>query len=84
MATSTQKTISTTASQIVSALPFDQTIAIHSGSGTVYIGDSTVTSSTGYRMDNGDKITLPVGDHESLYAITSSGTAILYIYLNTN
>ena len=84
MATSVQKTVTTTASVVVASSPFDQTVAIHSGSGTVYLGDSTVTTSTGYRMDNGDKIVLPVGDHEALYAITSSGTAILYIYLNTN
>jgi hypothetical protein len=84
MATSVQKTVTTTAGIIVAASPFDQTVALHSGSGTVYLGDSTVTTSTGYRMDNGDKVVLPVGDHEPLYAITSSGTAILYIYINTN
>jgi hypothetical protein len=84
MATSAQVTVTTTAAVIVPASPFDQTVLLHSGSGAVYVGDSTVTSSTGFRLDNGDKIVLPVGDHEALYAITSSGTAILYIYINVN
>lgn len=41
--------------------------------GIMYLGDSTVTTSTGYKMDNGDKLT--VETHEtSLYAIVSTGT----------
>jgi hypothetical protein len=44
--------------------------------GIMYLGDSTVTTSTGYKMDNGDKLT--VETHEtSLYAIVSTGTTQL-------
>jgi hypothetical protein len=50
----------------------------HSSSGTCYLGGSDVSSSTGYQMDNGDKITIDT--HEtSLYAITSTGTTILKV-----
>lgn len=84
MASSAQATVTTTAAVIVPANPFDQTILLHSASGTVYVGDASVTSSNGYRLDSGDKIVLPIGDHEALYAVTSTGTGILYIYLNTN
>jgi hypothetical protein len=84
MASSAQATVTTTAAVVVPASPFDQTVILHSGSGIVYVGDANVTSSNGYRLDNGDKIVLPVGDHEALYAVTSSGTATLYIYINVN
>ena len=52
---------------------------LHSGSGTVYLGNSDVTTSTGYRMDNGDKLSMQLGDNEALYAIASSGTAVVYV-----
>jgi hypothetical protein len=74
MASSAQATVTTTAAVVVPASPFDQTVLLH----------ASVTSSNGYRLDNGDKIVLPVGDHEALYAVTSSGTATLYIYINVN
>jgi len=54
------------------------TTYLHSSSGTCYLGASDVTSSTGYQMDNGDKITIDT--HEtSLYSITSSGTTTLKV-----
>lgn len=44
--------------------------------GIMYLGDSTVTTSTGYKMDTGDKLT--VETHEtSLYAIVGNGTTEL-------
>ena len=44
--------------------------------GIMYFGNSAVTTSTGYKMDTGDKLT--VETHEtSLYAIVSSGTTEL-------
>lgn len=83
MATSAQFTISSTRNQIVAALPFDQTVLLHCASGAVYVGDSTVTTSTGFRLDNGDKVTLPVGDHEGLWAIAANSSD-LSVYINTN
>lgn len=51
---------------------------LHSSSGTCYLGASDVTSSTGYQMDNGDKLTIET--HESsIYAVTSSGTTTLKV-----
>ena len=84
MPKTTQVTVGETATVLVPAVAFDQTAYVHSASGTIYIGDSTVTTSTGYKMDNGDKLTLGVGDHEALYAITASGTALAYVLYQTN
>jgi hypothetical protein len=54
------------------------TTYLHSSSGTCYLGASDVTSSTGYQMDNGDKIAIDT--HEtSLYSITSTGTTTLKV-----
>lgn len=84
MPTTAQVTVGVTATQLVPAVAFDQTAYIHSASGTIYIGGSDVTTSNGYKMDNGDKLTLGVGDHEGLYAVTASGTALAYVLYQTN
>jgi hypothetical protein len=84
MPKSTVQTVTTTASIVVPALPGDQSVYLHSASGTLYIGGPDLTAANGYRMDNGDKLTIMVGDHESLYAITSSGSATLYVLSQIN
>lgn len=78
--TSAQFTLNTsTATVLVAGDYLAEEVHIHSGSGTIYIGgDSTVTSSTGYRMDNGDKQVFR--NHEGpLYAIAGTGTPIVYV-----
>jgi len=77
-------TVSTTRSIVVPELIGDQSVYLHSGSGTLYIGGGDLTAANGYRMDNGDKLSIMVGDHEPLYAITSAGTATLYVLSQIN
>jgi hypothetical protein len=50
----------------------------------VYLGDANVTTSNGYKLDNGDKMQVPVGDHEGLYAIASSGTHTIAVLKQVN
>tara|TARA_R110000822_G_scaffold96528_2_gene219695 strand:+ start:1758 stop:2012 length:255 start_codon:yes stop_codon:yes gene_type:complete len=76
--------VGTTASIVVPALIGDQSVYLHSASGTLYIGGANLTTANGYRMDNGDKLTIMVGDNEDLYAITTSGTATLYVLSQIN
>ena len=76
--------VGTTASIVVPALIGDQSAYLHSASGTLYIGGADLTTANGYRLDNGDKISVLIGDHEALYAITSSGTATLYVLSQIN
>lgn len=82
MPSSAQVTVNSTATVLVAATAFDQSVNLHnSGGGIVYLGGPNVTTSNGYKLDNGDKLTIMVGDHEALYAITASGTnvvAVLY------
>jgi hypothetical protein len=77
-------TVTTTASIVVAANRADQMAHVHSASGTMYIGGSDLTAANGYRLDNGDKLTVEIGDNEALYAITSSGSATLYVLSQVN
>ena len=79
MPKSSVSTVTTTSAIVVPALIGDQSVYLHSASGTLYIGGADLTAANGYRMDNGDKLSIMVGDHEPLYAITSAGTATLYV-----
>ena len=76
--------VGTTASIVVPALIGDQSAYLHSASGTLYIGGSDLTTANGYKLDNGDKLSLLIGDHEALYAITTAGTSTLYVLSQIN
>jgi len=77
-------TVTTSAAIIVPSEIGDQMAYLHSASGAVYIGGADLTAANGYRLDNGDKLSLMVGDHQALYAVTSSGTATLYVLSQIN
>jgi hypothetical protein len=77
-------TVTTSAQIVVPEEIGDQMAYLHSASGTIYIGGADLTTANGYRLDNNDKLTLMVGDHSALYAVTSSGTATLYVLRQTN
>jgi protein involved in polysaccharide export with SLBB domain len=85
MPTSAQVTIGVTATVLVAANIADQTAYLHNlGGGAVYIGDANVTTSNGYKLDNGDKLTVSVGDHEGLYGIAASGTHVVSVLKQIN
>ena len=84
MPSTSQKTVTTTSSVVVPSMIGDQSVYLHSSSGTLYIGGADLTTANGYRLDNGDKLTIMVGDHEALYAITASGTANLFVMTQIN
>jgi len=85
MPTSAQVTVTTTATLLVAANIMDQTVWLHNlGGGPVYLGDANVTTSNGYKLDNGDKMQVPVGDHEGLYGIAASGTHTMAILRQVN
>jgi hypothetical protein len=79
-----QKTVTSTATLLVTANRADQLVYLHSSSGTIYLGNSDVTTSTGYRMDNGDKLSMQLSDNESLYGIVTSGTATMMVLATVN
>jgi hypothetical protein len=85
MPSSAQVTVNATATVIVAETAFDQTVYLHnSGGGVVYLGAANVNTANGYKLDNGDKITIGVGDHEALYAVTASGTNVVSVLTQIN
>lgn len=85
MPTSAQVTVNATPTVLVAATAFDQTVYLHNfGGGVVYLGDANVTTANGYKMDNSDKLTLMVGDHEALYGVTASGTNVVSVLKQIN
>jgi len=84
MPTSAQVSVGTTATVLVAATGFDQTVWLHNSGGTLYIGASNVTTANGFKLDTGDKMELPVGDNEGLYGIVASGTNTVYVLRQIN
>ena len=84
MPTSAQVSVGTTATVLVAATGFDQTVWLHNSGGTLYIGASNVTTANGFKLDTGDKMELPVGDNEGLYGIVASGTNTVYVLKQIN
>jgi len=79
---SAQITVTTSATLLVAADAQAEQVNLHSSSGTIYLGDSNVTASTGYRMDNGDKVVLQ--NHENaIYGICSTGSATMSVLVIT-
>jgi hypothetical protein len=77
-----QVTVTTSATALVDATNVAEQVVLHSSSGQCFIGNSDVTTSTGYRMDNGDKLT--VDNHETgIWGITSSGTVTMMVLVIT-
>jgi hypothetical protein len=79
MPISTQVTITTTASVILSANSYKNVYLHNLGGGAIYLGGSNVTTSNGYKLDNGDKLSLIIGDVEALYGVAASGTHTLAV-----
>jgi hypothetical protein len=70
---SAQVTVTTSPTLLVAGDAQAEQVNLHAKH-TIYLGGADVTTSTGYQMDNGDKVVLQ--NHESpIYAISaSSGT----------
>ena len=77
-----QYSVSTTPVKIVDQAGSPRKVTIHNETVASYLGDRTVTSSTGYKMDANDKITLDVNGGSELWIVTSTGTAAVTIFEN--
>lgn len=75
----TAHTVSTTPVLVIPADNKDRTCYLHSGTGSVYIGDSAVTSSTGVHLPNGTTMELHVPFNETLYAVTAQASQTMIV-----
>ena len=71
-----QHTVTTTATLLVDADSTNRTIVIHAiGNGTVYLGGSNVTTSTGFYLDKAaGPVVMQLPPAEKLYGIVATGT----------
>ena len=73
--TSAQYTVTTSPTKIVSADIAAEMVYVHSETAVAYLGDSTVSSTTGYKLDVNDKISL--ANHEGeIWAVSSVASTI--------
>ena len=83
MPSSAQKTLTTTRSIIVDANRADQIVQIH-GKGAFFLGGADLTTTNGFIVDNGDKLSIQLSDNEALYGITSTGTSDVSVLVTIN
>jgi hypothetical protein len=78
---SAQVTVTTSPTLLVAGDGVAEGVYLHSKH-KMYLGGSDVTSSTGYEMDNGDKLT--IHNHESpIYAIAGTGSGKMQVLVVT-
>jgi hypothetical protein len=75
-----QKTLSTSASALSSLVLYNGVVltASSTNTGTVYVGGSTVTTSTGYALIPGQSISYAVSNQSSIYVVGTNTTDTLY------
>ena len=78
MPSSAQYTVGTTPVKIAQSGGTPIQIQIHT-TASVYFGDATVTPSTGFRLDNGDREIFTLADSDALYAVQSAGSSTVYV-----
>jgi len=76
-----QVTVTTTSQSIISVDNVSRDVLLHAKHAT-YIGNSGVTSSNGYLLDNGDEVRLTLMEGEDLHAITDAGSGTLHILVS--
>ena len=72
-------TVAATATLLIDADNQNRTCYLHSGTGSVYVGGSDVTASTGIHLPNGTTMQLTVPQGETIYGITASGTQTMRV-----
>ena len=76
-----QVTVTTTSQVIVSTDNVSRDVLLHAKH-EIFIGNSGVTSSNGYLLDNGDEIRLSLQEGEDLYAVSSAGSGTLHVLVS--
>ena len=76
-----QVTVTTTRQLIVASDNVSRDILLHAKH-AINIGNSGVTTSNGYLLDNGDQVCLTLMEAEDLYAVCDSGTGTLHILVS--
>jgi hypothetical protein len=76
-----QVTVTGTSQSIISVDNVSRDVLLHAKH-EVFIGNSGVTSSNGYIMDNGDEVRLSLQEGEDLWVVTSGGSGTLHVLVS--
>jgi len=73
--------VTTTSQSIISVDNVQRDVLLHAKH-EVYVGNSGVTSSNGYLLDNGDQIRLSLTEGEDLWVVSGVGTGTLHVLIS--
>ncbi len=76
-----QVTVTTTSQSIISVDNVSRDVLLHAKH-DITIGNSAVTTSNGYLMDNGDQVRLTLMEGEDLWAVCSTGSGTLHVLVS--
>ena len=74
-------TVTGTSQSIISVDNVTRDVLLHAKH-EIFIGNSGVTSTSGYIMDNGDVLRMSLVDGEDLWAVTDGGTGTLHVLVS--
>lgn len=57
------------------------TVHVHSATGSCYLGASDVTTSTGFRIDNGDKLVIETHE-DAVWAVSATSNTVYTLVLS--
>lgn len=73
-------TVGTTATLIVGADDLNRFVYIHNGGGAkIYVGDESVSTTTGFHMANNESQEFFIPAKETLYGVVASGTNVINV-----
>ena len=76
-----QVTVTTTSQSIISVDNVQRDVLLHAKH-DIYVGNSGVTSSNGYLLDNGDELRLSLAEGENSFAVTGTSSGTLHILVS--
>jgi hypothetical protein len=76
-----QVTVTGTSQSIISVDNVTRDVLLHAKH-EIFIGNSGVTSTNGYIMDNGDVLRMSLVDGEDLWVVTAGGTGTLHVLVS--
>jgi hypothetical protein len=74
-------TVTGTSQSIISVDNVTRDVLLHAKH-EIFIGNSGVTSTSGYIMDNGDVLRMSLVDGEDLWAVTSGNSGTLHVLVS--
>ena len=76
MPSSAQYSVNSTAVRIAKSNGSPIEVHLHCAAGAVYLDGSTVTTSTGFKLDNGQVITITLADNDELWAVAANSSTL--------